>query len=303
MNFIFRPTRAKDKPRALEITAHTWDDGDYIPEVWDNWLADPKGELTSVELDGSVVAFAKLTGQGEGQWWQEGLRVDPAYRLKGLGQAMNTYQVELAKKLGGRVIRHATGIDNEGSHRIAERAGFHVLTRFVERVADKLDAPVEARALTSADLDAVWSIAYDSVLLRASQGVYVFAWKACQMTRERLAEHLDAGSVMGVALQQRRNEAGRLCAWCLVENDPNWDRLGVTTLFGATDGITQLARAMRAQAAALGKKMVEVMATPHPRVLEALELAGYRLEANPKQDDEPHEHGIDIFELRLERDG
>jgi len=298
MDLVFRPACAKDKPRVLEITAHTWNDGDYIPEVWDNWLADPHGELTVAVDDGVVVALSKLTRVVGDQWWIEGLRVDPERRLRGIGQAMVVYQVAHAKRFGGRVLRYAAGIRNEGSHRIAERTGFHVLTRFVERVADKLDAPVEAKALTSADLDAVWSIAYDSGLLHTSQGVYVFVWKVYQMTRERLAGHLDAGIVMGV-----RNEAGRLCAWCLVENDPNWDRLGVTTIFGATDGITQLARAMRAQTAALGKEMVEVMATPHLRVLEALELTGYRLEANPKQDDEPHEHGIDIFELRLERDG
>jgi N-acetylglutamate synthase-like GNAT family acetyltransferase len=87
---IFRPARPEDKPRVLEITAHTWSDGDYIPEVWDDWLADPKGEFTVAELDGVVVALAKLTSLGQDQWWLEGLRVDPERRLKGIGQAMNT---------------------------------------------------------------------------------------------------------------------------------------------------------------------------------------------------------------------
>jgi GNAT superfamily N-acetyltransferase len=291
---IFRPARPEDKPRVLEITAHTWSDGDYIPEVWDDWLADPKGEFTVAELDGVVVALAKLTSLGQDQWWLEGLRVDPERRLKGIGQAMNTYHVELARKLGGRVIRYATGIRNEGSHRIAERAGFHVLTRFVERVAEKLEGPAERdELLKSVDLDAVWNIARDSDLLRAAQGIYVFEWKAVEMTRERLAHHLDKGEVMGV-----RDDVDRICAWCLLP-ETRWERLFPNTFYGTTEGITALAYALRAQAFARGKEMVEAMVTPQLHVLDALAAAGYHLEVNPEQPKDTQEHGVDILELGL----
>jgi GNAT superfamily N-acetyltransferase len=280
----------------LEITANTWGDGwDYIPNVWDHWLADPEGEFTMAELDGVVVALAKLTSVGNGQWWMEGLRVDPQQRLKGIGQAMNTYQVALAKKLGGRVVRYATGIRNEGSHRIAERAGFHTLTRFVERVAEKLDEPAAGlETLTSADLDAVWEIARDSDLIRATSGVYVHVWKAFELNRERLAEHLSKGEVMGT-----RDATGHVCAWCLGEADPEWERVGVTTLNGTSEGITVLAHALRAHATGLGKDMVEVMTPTVPRSLDALTAAGYHLEVDPQHPEEIREHGIDILELWL----
>jgi len=293
----FRPARLEDKPRMLAITARTFgDDGDYVPEVWDRWLADPKGELTVAELDGVVVALAKITWQGESQWWLEGLRVDPDRRLKGIGQAMNTYQLGLIKRWGGGMVRYATGIRNKGSHRIAGRAGFSTLTRFVERVAEKLDGTVAPEALTRADLDAAWNIALDSDLLRASNGVYVFEWKVNPLTRERLAEHMDQGIVMGA-----RDDAGRLCAWGLVEHDPSWERLGLASLEGTTEGITWLARAARAHAAALGKVMVEAMATLHPRALQALEAAGYHIEIDPEHPEEIREHGIDVLELRLDK--
>jgi GNAT superfamily N-acetyltransferase len=295
-HLTIRPARPEDKQRMLEITANTWGDGwDYIPHVWDQWLADPQGEFTVAELNGMVVALAKLTWQGDGQWWMEGLRVDPQQRLKGIGQAMNTYQVQLAKKLGGRVVRYATGIRNEGSHRIAQRAGFRVLARFAERVAEKLDEfATGLERLTSADLDAIWELARDSDLLRDTRGAYVYMWKAFELTRERLAEHLDKGEVMGT-----RDAAGRICAWCLVEVDPEWERAGVTTLTGTSEGITQLSRALRAHATALGKTMVEVMTPPLPRALDALTAAGYHIEVDPQHPDEIREHGIDILELRL----
>jgi hypothetical protein len=295
-DLTFRPVCPEDKPRVLEITAHTWGDGDYIPEVWERWLADPTGEFTAAVQDGVVMAIAKLTWQGEGQWWLEGLRVDPARRLYGIGQAMCTYQVALVKKLGGRVVRYMTGIRNDGSHRIAKRAGFLVLARFVERVADKMDGPVEAEALTSADLDAVWTMTRESDLTRATQGIYVCDWKACEITRERVAEHLSQGGVMGV-----RDEAGRVRAWCLTHVEPDWDKLGITCLDGDTDGITALARAMRAHAGAMGKVMVETMTPPQPRVMEALEVAGYHLEVDPQHPEEVHEHGVDMLELWLDK--
>ena len=293
----FRPARLEDKPRMLAITARTFgDDGDYVPEVWDRWLANPKGELTVAELDGVVVALAKITWQGESQWWLEGLRVDPDRRLKGIGQAMNTYQLGLIKRWGGGMVRYATGIRNEGSHRIAGRAGFSTLTRFVERVAEKLDGPVAPEALTRADLNTVWNLASDSGFFHATSGLYVLAWKAQPLTRERLVEHLDQGIVMGA-----RDDAGRLCAWGLVEHDPSWERLGLASLEGTTEGITWLARAARAHAAALGKVMVEAMATPHPRALQALEAAGYHIEIDPEHPEEIREHGIDVLELRLDK--
>lgn len=295
-DLTFRPVYPEDKPRVLEITAHTWGDGDYIPEVWERWLADPKGEFTAAVQEGVVVAIAKLTWQGEGQWWLEGLRVDPERRLKRIGQAMCIYQVGLVKKLGGRVIRYMTGIRNDGSHRIAERAGFHVLTRFVERVADKTDGPVKAVTLTQNDLDAAWNIVRASDVARMTQGIYVCDWKACEITPERVAEHLGRGEIMGV-----RDEAGRVQAWCLTHVEPDWDRLGMMCLDGDTDGIAALARAMRAHAGVMGKVMVEAMTPPHPRVMEALEAAGYHLEVDPKHPEDVHEHGVDMLELWLNK--
>jgi GNAT superfamily N-acetyltransferase len=295
----FRPARAEDKSRVLEITAHTWGpgEGDYIAEVWDRWLADPQGEFTVAELDGAVVALAKLTWVADGEWWMEGLRVDPEHRRAGIGQAMNTYQVQLARKLGGRVVRYATGLRNAGSHRIAERADFHVLTRFVERTGEKLDEPAHGlETLIPADLDAAWQMASESDSLQATRGVYVWMWRARALTRERLAEHVERGHAMGM-----RDATGRLSAWALAEIDPAWDRMGVTTLVGSPEDMTTLGRALRAHAGTLGKIAVELMVYPLPRALDAIAAAGYQLETDRENPGEVIEHGIDVLELRLDQ--
>lgn len=293
MSLAFRPARAGDKPGVMEIIAHTPDD--YIPDVWDDWLDDAHGELTVAVDDGAVVALSKLSRMADDEWWIEGLRVAPARRLRGIGQAITAHQIAEARRLGGRVLRLATGITNDGSHRIAGRAGFHVLARLVERVAEKLDAPLQASVLTTGDLDAAWHLAHGSDLFKAANGVYVFRWKASPLTRERLSEHLDQGIVVG-----RRDGRGGLAAWCIVDSDPTWKVVKISALFGTTEGMGSLARTVRAEAGTRGKAMVEVMTPPHPSALEALSIAGYGLKEATKPGGEAHEYGIDVLELRLD---
>ena len=53
-----RPARPDDRPAMERICAHTWDWGDYVPEVWDDWLAQGGGMGVIVgELAGRVGAF------------------------------------------------------------------------------------------------------------------------------------------------------------------------------------------------------------------------------------------------------
>jgi hypothetical protein len=53
---IIRPARPGDRPAMERICVQTWEWGDYIPEVWDDWLADEQGLPIVCELEGRVVA-------------------------------------------------------------------------------------------------------------------------------------------------------------------------------------------------------------------------------------------------------
>src|SRR5512136_1833280 len=127
----FRPVHSEDKDRIIAFTFNTWGDNedDYIKDVFDGWLADPRGEFTAAVLDDKVVGIAKLTDRGDDEWWFEGLRIDPAYRRLGVASEFSRHHVALAKRLGGKVVRYMTGGGNVGSQIIGARAGFqHILT-------------------------------------------------------------------------------------------------------------------------------------------------------------------------------
>jgi hypothetical protein len=46
--------------------------------------------------------------------------------------------------------------------------------------------------------------------------------------------------------------------------------------------------------------MVEMMTPPLPRVMGALDAAGYHIEVDPQHPEEAREHGVDMLELRLD---
>ncbi len=53
-----RPARSEDREAVLAFSSHTWDWGDYIEYVWDEWLHDPQGMLFVATSDGQPVGVA-----------------------------------------------------------------------------------------------------------------------------------------------------------------------------------------------------------------------------------------------------
>ncbi len=270
VQLTFRAARVQDKTRVLEITAHTWENGDYISEVWDRWLANPQGELTVVEADGNVVAVAKLTILGPDEAWLEGLRVDQNYRQHGIGKAMHHYQIALARRLGVRIVRYATGHNNVASHRIAAGNGFRQVASFSAELQADIDqtAPLPG-VLAVGDWPALCAALADAVFAPLAGGLYECNWKWYNLSQERLRAHLEAGQVVGLW------QAGCLAAWAIVDVSSWTERLCIDYIEGSADALPSLASGLRGYAGHLGKEGVEINAFEDERLLGALEAAGY----------------------------
>ncbi len=272
-HLIFRSVRLEDKPRILEFTAHTWgeDDEDYIQYVFDDWLIDPRGEFTAVESKGQCVAIAKLTDTGSNEWWFEGLRVDPNARGQGIGEALNRYQVDLARKLGGSVIRYMTASDNVGSQVIGTKAGFQHVVTYQLHVADPLIDPSPVDRLTLDDLPALrnWLA---SPLVHHAHGLYRAGWKVHSLTEAAVREALQSREVYGL-----KDRAGRVTAWCVLRphDGEETDRLRIDHLDGESAAITQLAQSIRSLARQRGKEKVRAGLLEYDPLLKAVSNAGY----------------------------
>jgi len=294
-HLIFRPVQAGDKERVLAFTRQTWgeDNRDYIADVFDDWLIDPRGEFTAVELAGQVVAIAKLTDLGDDEWWFEGLRVDPAYRRRGIALALNRHQVALARRLGGRVIRYMTGHENTASQTIGARAGFRHLLTFVAYLAEAgrdFDLP---RLLTLDDLPALapW---IDSPLMRYQHGAFRDAWSVRTLTPRELQTAVEQERVFGL-----KDAAGRISAYAVLRpyeyDDDSEDaarhRLRVDHLDGEPAAVAELANRVRALAAERHRGEVSAGVSDYPPLIETIAAAGYVIN--------PDHFGLWVLELKL----
>ncbi|HEC34458.1 MAG TPA: AI-2E family transporter [Chloroflexi bacterium] len=283
--WVVRPARLEDRPDVEAICAQIWEGHDYVPEAWEEWLADPYGELSVVERKGRVVGVGKLTRVADREWWLEGLRVDPAYRRLGVARLLQAHQVQLAERFGRGVLRLGTASNNRAVHRNAARDGFHRVAEFLAYSADPLPGPCPLRLLAVDDLQAVWELIEGSPILKAAGGLYEeVAWHWVTLTRERLAAHLSAGEVWGVDIGER------LAAVAVVLQDRRTERLLGGYLDGEPDGLIVLVWGLRVLACQRGREVLRLRPPTCPLLQRSIEQAGgTRI----------WEHGLWIFERPL----
>lgn len=128
---VCRPALEKDTEGVMELCTHIWDGGDYIPQVWEEWLADPDGLLGVAESIGRVVGVFKLTKFQEQEWYMEGLRVHPDFQGKGIAAQIHEYVLESWRRMGSGIIRLTTGSYNVKVHHLCEQTGFKRIAEFI----------------------------------------------------------------------------------------------------------------------------------------------------------------------------
>jgi RimJ/RimL family protein N-acetyltransferase len=294
-NLTFRPVQPADKDRIIAFTFNTWgdDEDDYIKDVFDEWLADPRGEFTAAVIDDTVVGIAKLTDMGDDEWWFEGLRIDPAYRLRGIASEFNRYHVDLAQRLGGKVVRYMTGGGNVGSQAIGARAGFQHILTYIAHLAEASDKFALPTLLTLDDVPTLtrW---IDSPLMRHLHGVYRNAWVAKTLTEAELRHAVEANLVYGLKVG-----SDQIAAWALLRpaeydedtEDGKGKRLRVDHFDGEPSAVIELARRIRALAAARHRSEISAGICDYAPLVQAVVEAGYTVN--------PDKFSLWVLELKL----
>ena len=122
-----RPVRPADRERVLEITADIWDGHDYLPSVFDDWVADPSSTFQAVEVEGVVAGLQRTRPLNRQVAFYEGLRVASSHRRLGLARAMLGSAVAEATSAGFLEMRLVTG--NLDAIPLFESLGFRRLCR------------------------------------------------------------------------------------------------------------------------------------------------------------------------------
>lgn len=264
-----REARPEDRDGVFRFCQNTWEWGDYIPQVWDRWLAEPRGKLLVAILAGQPVALDHVVMVSPEEAWLEGLRVDPAHRRAGLATLMARRCLKEAKSLGAMVARFATSSLNTPIHTLAAHLGFSRVAALglwrAEATPGKGAVPSRPGAQALAPL---LSFLQGSAALAAMGGLYSSGWRFKSLSPDELKGSLKRGAVRQASVPG----AGALA---IVEPGHPGEGLVVSYADGSPGVLTELALGLRAEAADLGLPLVSARLPDVPQVQEAFRKAGY----------------------------
>jgi GNAT superfamily N-acetyltransferase len=220
MPLVVRPGRPDDLPAIAKWTRDTFDWGDYVADVFDDWLEDPAGVVIVGELDGAPIGLGRVAMVSPAEGWAQGMRVHPEHRRAGVGTAISEAMWDWARIAGARIVRLAIDERNIASQRQAEHMGFRRVNSWrrgermigenspvpegnggmrvppLERLDDAPSAEAEPAFLS-------WS---SGELARAARGLFPIGWVWRTMTVEHLV----------LAARNRNLVEGRP-GWAIVE--------------------------------------------------------------------------------------
>lgn len=218
-----RSASEDDRDAVLAFCENTWEWGDYIGDVWDNWLHDANGRLFVAVVDGQPVGLIHIRMMSETEAWLEGWRVDPRYRQRGLARELNLAAQAEAMRRGATAVRLAVAAKNTRSRHLSASNHMREVGTFSLYVAPPLVAsrqagPEHTQVATLQDLDAIIDYLNRSNIFPTVGGLYYCGFTAREITAAFLEEKIEAGQIYflrrweqidGLAIAERHAEFGQ----------------------------------------------------------------------------------------------
>ena len=153
-----RRARETDKRAILSFCQKLPDNqDDYIPKVWDRWIAEPEGPIFVASLDEVALAMYRIVILSEFEAWWEGLRVHPDYRHQGISKLL---ALEINSYLNQERIpisRTCVLSGNQIVIDIMSRRSREKIAQYGLYEAKAINSPSALVRLTNKDLDSIWS--------------------------------------------------------------------------------------------------------------------------------------------------
>lgn len=268
-----RPALPADKTDIFEFCKGIWNGEDYIPYVWDEWMADPDVNVFVAEYAGHAVGMACLTRLGPAQWWLEGLRVDPTHQGQKIGSRLHEWLVETWLARGEGVIRLWTSAERVKVHHLCQRLGFtHTQVRSTFAATPLADGePDPFTPLTSsAEIPTALNLIRQCGGLTLTGGLIDLGWRMADPNEATLQKLLDwqHGRIFWW-----RETQGLLCLWEDQDEDGRHPMLALPAC--APANLPDLLRDARRYTARAGAHKIAWNTALQPDLLEILEEAGF----------------------------
>jgi GNAT superfamily N-acetyltransferase len=260
-----RPARQDDHDAVAAFTRDTWDGGDYIPDVYPDWI-EGEGKQTLVADAGDAIAglgqIVLLSGH---EAWGQGLRVNPEFRGKGVSREITYSLFDWACERGAAVARNMVFSWNQAGLGQSRATGYEPVTEFRWLHPDPDSDPDTGMPdNVVADPNAAWSFWSHSDARDHLAGLTLSldeSWAVQELTREMLARAADETALLAVTDRRgTRAMAYRTRTWEGEEDgeEKTYAEYGV----GAWDGLDAartLIDAVAADAADLGADETRVL--------------------------------------------
>jgi GNAT superfamily N-acetyltransferase len=212
-----REARHDDYEEIAAFTQNTWperDGGDYIPDVYHDWIDGEDRHTVVATVDGDVAGLAQTVLLSDWEAWNQGLRVNPEFRGRGVSVAVTERLFEWARDRGATVARNMVFSWNEAGLGQSRATGYDPVTEFRWAHPD----PDEAASAPSgfevtADPRAAWRYWTDSEARDRLRGLALDpeeTWALSQLTREDLRSAADDGGLFVVQDDGTRGFANRV---------------------------------------------------------------------------------------------
>jgi GNAT superfamily N-acetyltransferase len=255
--------RPSDRDRVVEIARDVWEGRDYLPRVFDRWVADAGASFQAAELDGVVVGLQRLRPYAPGLVWYEGLRVAAPLRRRGVARAMLAAAIEQAREQGFREMRLGTG--SASAANLFESAGFRRIVDVRWWRGLRVEGGEPARMPPPAEARRLWPGVADSPGIELYHGVSADFNGARDLDAGEIERLADAGML-------RAGPGGRALAGL---RQPWGQNLAVAFIAGAGGSLRDLLMALRYEADADGSDHVTIsVPRGHPAEVD-LTATGY----------------------------
>jgi GNAT superfamily N-acetyltransferase len=260
-----RPMRAADRERVAEISRDIWDGHDYLPRVFDEWLADAGAAFQAAELEGVVVGVQRLRPIAPNMVWYEGLRVASTHRRQGVARTMLASAIADAREQRFREMRLGTG--NPDAVPLFESMGFRRLVDVRWWRGLRMEGGEPARMPDPDEARKLWPAVEKTPGIELYHGVPADFNGARDMDADELERLAKIGML-------RVGPGGRALA---ALREPWGNNLAVAFIAGRGGALRELLMALRFEADADGLGHVSVsLPRDHPAA-DDLTASGYDL--------------------------
>ena len=252
----------------MEISKKIWGGHDYLPSVWDDWLADKKARFIVATVNGRTVGCARASLQTNYVAWLEGVRVHEKYRGLGIAGKLNHALVQWARREGAKVARLSTGSSNRASREHLEKIGFPLMQTF-QRLESSRGLRVKPAGVTTSKGTAktLWNWLRTRPNFAENHAMYSDGWTWYPLTLQTLRKLMSQGRVFTII----RDKQPKAC--CIFLDEDRVLTMGFVA--GERGDVVRLARMFRSLMFRKKREKLRVLLPSRSLFVQALVRLGF----------------------------